>query len=158
MTLNDPQNYSLELVDGGSYRLHTETGVCKFSKPCTIRGLAKLYTVSHAGTLIYVVIAEQPMSSRLNFGFKANGEGGYHGYKWKQLQQRLQLAVWTGQVDGKPVSSHDMETVEAEVAFICRRDSSQWPAYQHEIHFHQSLAWHRAAAERIYRHAVSIRG
>jgi hypothetical protein len=157
MVLNEQQDYSIELTDGGSYRLLAATGVCKFSKPWTVRGLAKLYTLSEAGQLLYVGIAEQPMSSRLNFGFKASGKGGYHGYKWKGLKQRLALSVWTARVDGKPAALREMETVEAEVAFCCRERSGQWPAYQHEIHFYPSSPEHRAAAQRIYEHALSRR-
>jgi len=158
MVLSAPQDYVIELKDGGSYRLSTGAGVCTFSKPATVRSLAKLYTLSDAGVLVYVGIAEQPMSSRLNYGFKASGKGGYHGYKWKGLKQRLALSVWTAQVDGKPASLREMETIEAEVAYTCRHQSGQWPAYQHEIHFYQSLPKHRAAAQRIYDHALSRRG
>jgi hypothetical protein len=154
MMLNEPQDYTLELVDAGSYRLHTEAGVGSFSKPSTVRGLAKLYTVSDAGVLFYVGIAEQPMSSRLRVGFNASGKGGYHGYKWKGLGHRLALSVWTAQVSGRPASLREMETVEAEVAFRCREQSGQWPAYQHEIHFYPSLSEHRSAAQRIYDHAA----
>jgi hypothetical protein len=135
MVLNEPQDYSLELVEGGNYRLHANAGVCTFSKPSTVRGLAKLYTVSDAGVLLYVGIAQQPMSSRLKFGFNASGKGGYHGYKWKGLKQRLALSVWTAAIGGKSAPLREMETVEAEVAFRCREQSGQWPAYQHEIHF-----------------------
>jgi hypothetical protein len=158
MVLNEPQDYSLELVDRGSYRLHTRAGVCTFSKPSTLRGLAKLYTVSDAEGLLYVGIAQQPMSSRLNFGLNARGKGGYHGYKWKGLKQRLGLSVWTASIGGRSVPIQEMETVEAEVAFCCREQSGQWPTYQHEIHFYPSLAGHRAAAQRIYDHALSRRG
>lgn len=158
MVLNEPQDYIIELAEGDSYRLRTDAGVCTFSKPSTVRGLAKLYTLSDAGALLYVGIAEQPMSSRLNFGFKASGKGGYHGYKWKGLKQPLALSVWTAQIDGQPASLREMETVEAEVAFLCRQQSGQWPAYQHEIHFYPSLPEHRAAAQRIYDYALSRRG
>lgn len=155
MTLNEPQNYTLELIAGASYRLHTETGPCQFSKPATTRGVAKLYTVSDGGALIYVGIAVQPMSSRLNVGLKAIGKGGYHGYKWKEFPRHLALTVWTGHIDGQPASPREMETVEAEVAFLCRHLSGQWPAFQHEIHFYPSLSRHRTAAQRIYDHVIS---
>lgn len=155
MILNEPQNYWIEVLDGGSYRLLTESGTCNFSKPATLRGMAKLYTLSDAGSLIYVGIALQPMSARLNFGLKAKGKAGYHGYKWKNLQRQLRLSVWTAQKDGSFVPLRELETVEAEVAFLCRQRSGQWPLYQHEIHFHPSKENHRRAAERIYSHAVT---
>jgi hypothetical protein len=88
MILNELQNYWIELLAEGAYRLSSESGDCRFSKPM-------LYTLSDRSAIIYVGIAQQPMSLRLNFGFKANGESGYHGYKWKKLQQRLRLSVLT---------------------------------------------------------------
>jgi hypothetical protein len=156
--LNKPQDYGIELTEGGRYRLRAAGEVCTFSGHSTQRGLAKLYTLSDAGSLLYVGIAQQPMASRLNFGFKASGKGGYHGYKWKALKQRLALSVWTANIDGKPAPLRELETVEAEVAFRCREQSGQWPAYQHEIHFHSSRPEHRAAAQRVYDHALSRRG
>lgn len=158
MILNEPQDYWIELLEGGAYRLSSESGVCSFSKPATVRGVAKLYTLSDRGVLIYVGIAQQPMSSRLNFGFKANGEAGYHGYKWKKLQQRLRLSVWTASHEGRYVALRELETVEAEVAFLCRQKSGQWPEYQHEIHFYPSETHHRDAAEKIYGHVITNHG
>jgi hypothetical protein len=158
MLLNEPQDYGIELSEGGRYCLYREAGVCKFSGPSTLRGLAKLYTLSDAGVLFYVGIAQRPMASRLNLGFKASGKGGYHGYKWKGLKQRLALSVWTANIDGKPALLRELETVEAEVAFRCREQARQWPPYQHEIHFYQSAPEHRVAAQRIYEHALSRRG
>ncbi|MFI3156413.1 MAG: hypothetical protein QX199_09655 [Methylococcaceae bacterium] len=155
MTLNEPQNYWIELLDEGAYRLSSESGVCSFSKPATVRGVAKLYTLSDGESLIYVGIAQQPMSSRLNFGFKANGKSGYHGYKWKKLQQKLRLSIWTASNEGAYATLRELETVEAEVAFLCRHKSGQWPMYQHEIHFYPSEAHHRNVAEKIYNHAIT---
>lgn len=158
MKLNEPQDYKLKLLPGGSYELRNSAGVANFSSPASTRGVGKLYTLSYAGKLIYVGIAQQPMSARLNYGFKANGKGGYHGYKWKHLGHTLALSIWTASENGEYVSLREMETVEAEVAFLCRRDAGQWPEFQHEIHFYASTAAHRAAAQRIYSHATAIHG
>ena len=158
MKLNEPQNYWIKPLGGGKYNLSVESGNCKFSKPATIRGVAKLYTVSDADSLIYVGISQQPMSVRLNYGFKANGESGYHGYKWKNLKRQLRLSVWTAQKDGSPVPLRELETVEAEVAFLCRQQFGQWPVYQHEIHFYPSDEGHRSAAGIIYSHAIVYKG
>ena len=155
MILNEPQNYWIELFGEGSYRLSTEYGTCNFSKPATLRGVAKLYTLSDAGSLIYVGIAQQPMSTRLNVGLKARGKAGYHGYKWKNLKQLLRLSIWKVKKNGSSDPLQVLETVEAEVAFLCRQRSGQWPLYQHEIHFHPSKENHRRAAERIYRHVIT---
>lgn len=154
MKLNLPQDYSLELADEGPYRLYDDGITCKFSKPSSSKRHPKIYTLAADEKLIYVGIASQSMSSRLSFGFRANGESGYHGYKWKTLRHRLALSVWTAEQEGTPATFRDLETVEAEVAFLCKQQSGQWPEFQHEIHFYPSLPVHREAAAEIYSHAI----
>lgn len=100
-------------------------------------------------------IAKRPMAARLNLGFKADGKSGYHGYKWKILQQKLRLSVWTANHEEKYVDLRELETVEAEVAFLCRQNSGQWPKYQYEIHFYPSEMQHREAVDKIYNHAIN---
>lgn len=158
MKLGVPQDYAIELSAEGSYRLFSQEMVCTFSKPASVGKLAKLYTLSDAGHLIYVGIAEQAMASRLSYGFRANGKSGYYGYKWKGLRHRLSLTVWTATENNEHVPVRELETIEAEVAFLCRKQSGQWPAYQHEIHFYPSNSCHRQAAEVIYAHAIQRRG
>ena len=153
--LEHPQDFDLLLVSDGSYGLSRSGRACKFSAPASTRGVAKLYTVASGGVLLYVGIAGQPMSSRLNYGFRAAGKGGYHGYKWKGLRHSLQLSVWTAYCGEQRASLREMETVEAEVAFLCRHASGQWPQYQHEIHFYPSEQTHRDAARRIYDKATT---
>ena len=155
MQLNSPQNYTIRLLPDAGYELLQDREKAKFAKPASIRGVAKLYALSNAGKLLYVGIAKQPMAERLSFGFKAKGKGGHHGYKWKHLTHEIQLIVWTASSGGNYVELREMETVEAEVAFLCRHLSGQWPEYQHEIHFYPSTNVHRAAAKRIYEHAVN---
>lgn len=154
MKLHTPQTYHLELFDDGPYRLFSDGAVCKFSKPASTKKHPKLYTLSAAGKLLYVGVASQPMSSRLSFGFRAKGKGGYHGYKWKKLRHKLNLSIWTAELEGNITTLRDLETVEAEVAFLCRQQSGQWPEFQHEIHFYPSLDLHRDAAREIYFHAI----
>lgn len=153
LILGNPLDFELAL-SGGWYRLSRNDVNCKFSAPATIRGVAKLYTISCDDSLLYVGIAQRSMAARLNHGFKANGAGGYHGYKWKFLETNLKLSIWTAQLHGKYAPLYVMGTIEAEVAFICRQRSGQWPTHQHEIHFSPSEQWHREAALRIYDHAV----
>ena len=152
--LEEPQDFELILADGW-YRLSRASLGCKFSAPATTRGIAKLYTLSSDDSLLYVGVAQQPMSARLSHGFKANGKGGYHGYKWKFLETTLRLSVWTAKLHGLYASIRELETIEAEVAYICRHRADQWPTHQHEIHFYPSESWHREAATRIYEHVVS---
>lgn len=157
MTLNDPSDFDLMLI-GGSYRLLQNSVQSKFTQPASTRGIAKIYTLADGASLIYVGIAQQPMSARLGQGLRANGKSGYWGYKWKGLEKTLRLTVWTAKLNGAYATLRDLETVEAEVAFVCRQNSGQWPANQHEIHFYPSYQWHRDAADKIYSHAVRARG
>ena len=150
MKLNNPQKYDLKIDKDLSYTLMQKGNICTFSKPLTVRGIAKLYTISQNKKLYYVGIAKQPMSSRINGGLKAKGKNGYSGYKWKNIKGNLQLNVWTAEEDGKYISFNEIEIIEAEVAYLCRNISNNWPKYQHEIHFHQSKNKHRKLAKTIY--------
>lgn len=156
MILDDPLDFDLVLT-GGAYSLLQDSAPAKFRVPASKRGIAKLYTIASGRSLVYVGIAQQPMSARLSFGFRANGKSGYWGYKWKDLQGKFSLSVWTAQVDDIYVPLRELETVEAEVAYLCRHESGQWPSHQHEIHFYPSGDAHREAASRIYSHAVRDR-
>lgn len=153
MRLNGPLDFDLAL-SGGAYSLSSESKPAKFAAPASTRGIAKLYTVSNEFSLLYVGIAQQPMSARLSYGLRATGKSGYHGYKWKVHEGVLRLAVWTASDAKGYASLRELETVEAEVAFLCRHISGQWPLNQHEIHFYPSNAWHREAARQIYEHSV----
>lgn len=154
MNLNAPQEYCLTPLGKGRYALVEKARTVRFSKPASSSDAGKVYTLSRQGRLLYVGVAMQRMSARLWNGFAASGKGGYHGYKWKDLRSKLRLVVWTASTSGKPARRRDLETVEAEVAFLCRQRSGQWPRYQNEIHFYSSRADHRAAAERIYSYAT----
>lgn len=155
MKLNDPHDYELKL-SGGAYELLRDSKSVRFQSPVSTRGIAKLYTLSDMAGLIYVGIAQQPMASRLGYGFRANGKSGYHGYKWKVLEGTFRLSIWTAMDEDTYVARRELETIEAEVAFLCRSASGQWPAHQHEIHFYQSEAKHRYAAVKIYAHAIGV--
>ncbi len=151
--LEEPQDFELILNDGW-FRLSRASLACKFSAPATTRGVAKLYTISSDDSLLYVGAAQKPMSARLSQGFKANGRKGYHGYKWKFLDTTLRLSVWTAKLHGVYASLRDLETIEAEVVYVRRDRTGEWPTHQHEIHFYPADSWHREAAIRIYEHAV----
>lgn len=157
MVLDPPHDFELCLTDG-RYCLARDSRSCKFSPPLTLRGIAKLYTISSDDSLIYVGITKQSVSARLGYGFRANGRRGYHGYKWKFLESNLKLSVWTARSNGVHASLNQMEIVEAEVAYLCRQRAGQWPTHQNEIHFFPSELWHREAASQVYEHAVSVLG
>lgn len=157
LRLCSPQEFDIQLTEEGSYLLRQDGKRCKFSAPASTGKLAKIYTVAHEGALLYVSIATQSMSGRLSLGLRAMGEGGYHGYKWRELRQPLALTVWTALLAEGSAPIRELETVEAEVAYECRRHSGQWPAFQHEIHFFLSNAAHRQAAVQVYEHAITRR-
>lgn len=162
MNLNDAQTYEMTIQTRAEerlgYRLTRGGERVKFSAPASTRGIAKLYVVSYEQKLLYVGIAEQPMSSRLIYGLNAVGEKGYHGYKWKHLREQLNLTIWTASSNGSYVQRRGMETIEAEVAFVWRRETGQWPEYQHEIHFFASNQDHKDSAVSIYHHVAGIQG
>jgi len=153
MTLCDPQDFEMTMSNGW-YRLAKGELACKFSGLATARGVSKLYTVSNDNSLLYVGVTRQSMAARIGYGFKANGQGGYHGYKWKLLESTLKISVWAAKEHDVYIPLREMETIEAEVAYVCRNQSGQWPTHQHEIHFYPSDQLHRDAASRIYSHAV----
>ena len=88
------------------------------------------------------------MNSRLQFGAKAVGKGGYYGYAWRHDIPRVNLDIWCHEDAPAENRALDMETVEAEVVYLIR-SNGQWPKYQTEIHFHQSDPRHREAAAAI---------
>ncbi|MDR6819580.1 hypothetical protein J2X76_004772 [Neorhizobium sp. 2083] len=130
-----------------------EKGLPKFSGEMTSKK-PKLYIFSRDGVPIYVGATVRSMSSRLATGWTAEGKGGYYGYGFRHEGSAVDLDVW---YDSDPVklredgkrSGSDIETVEAEVVYLLRHRTGQWPAYQTEIHFYQSNADHRESAERI---------
>lgn len=152
--LESPHDFEISLADG-RYSLIRDSSRCQFSRPLRLRRVAKLYAISSDGSLVYVGIIKQPISARLGYGFRANGKRGYHGYKWKFLEGSLRLSVWTARSNAVYASLDQMEIVEAEVAYLCRHRSGQWPTHQNEIHFFPSESWHRDAATQVYEHAIS---
>jgi hypothetical protein len=109
--------------------------------------LPKLYVVVADGELIYVGVTRRPMRERLYSGWNASGKNGYYGYAWRHTHTEADLYVWCHE-NAPDGSSLDLETVEAEVAFLIR-SAGQWPRSQTEIHFHPSEKEHRELAARI---------
>jgi hypothetical protein len=124
------------------------------AKKCAIKfsGMAntklpKLHVVVAGGEVIYVGVTRRPMRERLYAGWNASGKNGYHGYAWRHTHTEADLYIWCHE-DSPPNSSLDLETVEAEIAFLIR-SAGQWPRSQTEIHFHPSGMEHRELAETI---------
>ena len=57
------------------------------------------------------------------------------------------LHIWY--LDGEDTKPADLETIEAEVVFLYRQESGQWPQEQTEIHFHPSSNIHRHCARQV---------
>jgi hypothetical protein len=108
----------------------------------------KLYVVSIGSMPVYVGIAQADMKTRLSRGWNAKGRNGYWGYAWRHELVEADLALWYDLDPPPDKPMLDLETIEAEVAFLIRQ-AGQWPKFQTEIHFHPSTEEHRAIAKRI---------
>ena len=81
--------------------------------------------------------------------------------EWKRGLPRIQVEDTSRLADAECLDGtrgrdqrNSSRTVEAEVAFLCRQESGQWPEYQHEIHFYPSVKRHRTAAKTVYERAT----
>ena len=126
-----------------------------FIYPDSSNKLPKLYVVKNSHEIYYVGITTQKIRERLRQGFNAKGEHGYYGYKWKNQSGKLVLSIWVLENIEPDEAYRDLETIEAEIVFLCRLHSNQWPESQHEIHFHKSEEFHRKCAQQIYEHIES---
>ena len=116
----------------------------KFLYPDVLDNLPKLYVVKNNKDIYYVGISTQDIRRRLRQGFSAQGEHGYHGYKWKN-QGVVELLIWSF-----PDSTQEhVEAIEAELVYFIRRKTDKWPKYQMEIHFHGASDKQRRTASAI---------
>ena len=147
--------YHLELADRRitSMKLEDKQGkateVRTFRKPVTQKDLPKLYVVRNRSRVIYVGHTRQPIRNRLRYGLQATGKGGYYGYSWKELRE-VHLLIWC--FPWEPTER--VESIEAEVVYLVRNDTGQWPGYQTEIHFHSVREEEKKVAELIYQEAL----
>ena len=146
MKLNGPDKYHLTITNR-SASVRAPDGTPHFVAPATVNGKPKLYVVSKAGILLYVGVTNQSMSVRLRGGLTADGTHGYHGYTWGRANHDIRLDIWY--LEGDDIKPPDLETIEAEVVFLYRKESGQWPQAQTEIHFHPSRNSHREHARQI---------
>jgi len=131
----------------------------KFTPPASKKDKPKVYTVSSNGKLHYVGITRQSMSARLRYGLSLKAMGkqrhGYHGYKLEPGNYILHVWSFDKSPQNKNEANEELETIEAEVVFLCRILTGQWPKSQNEIHFHQSESLHRELALTIYQNLQS---
>lgn len=97
----------------------------------------KIYLIKSEDEFLYVGYASQSIITRLGQGFRANGERGYHGYKWKKLE-KVELIVFVfpilAETSAKDSRTY-FEAIEAELVYQIRTHTCKWPIYQNEIHF-----------------------
>jgi len=146
MELAGPDSFEL-VFDHEKFQVRPDSGLGQFT-PRACSKIPKLYVVAAADQLIYVGVTKQPIRNRLRLGWQAKGETGYYGYAWRHALTSATLHVWYHE-NAKDRSSRDVETVEAEVAFLVRT-AGQWPLHQTEIHFYPSSEIHRTHAKRIF--------
>ncbi len=146
MQLAGPDEYEVTLLNR-SASIRAMDGTTHFVAPATAKKKPKLYVASQGGTLLYVGVTTQSMSVRLRGGLTADGTHGYHGYSWGKKDHSIRLQIWY--LNGDSGTTTDLETIEAEVVFLYRHESGQWPTAQTEIHFHASNEHHRNCARQI---------
>jgi len=148
--LKGPQTYKL-LVKKKTCSVIGPNGENHFINPATEQ-IPKLYLIYKGSKILYAGVTVQSMSNRLRIGMKATGKGGYHGYPWREKNDTLGLDVWWS----KELKPKDMESIEAEVAYLYRKESGQWPSDQSEIHFHKTNHYHRESAKAIVRRVLQL--
>ena len=156
MRVTGPERYKLTF-DANTFAVTCPKGTPNFSGSATSKK-PKLYIASVEEKPIYVGVTKQSIRNRLRLRWKANGKGGYYGYAWRNELTAATLDIWCHEDAPVEDSCLDTETVEAEVVFLIR-DAGQWPAYQTEIHFHQSTTIHREIAASImkrYQHPCTV--
>lgn len=132
--------------------------VQKFQTP-VIKKAPKIYLVKYRNEIVYVGFTTDSISNRLRTGLApgrynkgdidpSEGSHGYHGYKWKVLDE-VDLYVWVfegidlpkekGKLD--PVKQM-FENIESEMVFQIKQQTDRWPKYQSEIHFYSQFDGH----------------
>lgn len=112
-----------------------------FVSPLTKSKRPKIYVIKIEGEIVYIGYTSQSITTRLNYGLKAKGKNGYHGYKWKKDHDEVELLVfvfeksYVGDKEEDLKTKHFVEAIEAELVYKYRNANDRWPKYQHEIHF-----------------------
>lgn len=113
----------------------------KFVPPLTKNKRPKIYVIKVDKEVVYIGYTSQSITSRLNYGLKAKGKNGYHGYKWKNASDEVELLVFVferelaGDIEKDRGTINFVEAIEAELVFKHRAEKGYWPKYQNEIHF-----------------------
>lgn len=107
-----------------------------------------LYVVKNENEFLYVGEAENSIHVRMTRGFTSNryytikghARGGYKGYQWIELYKNGTGSVEINvivldSIGTKKENKHFRESLEAELCYLIKKDTHQWPIYQNEIHF-----------------------
>ena len=87
----------------------------------------------------YIGQTGQSLQTRLRTGLNPPAISPY-GYKWaKNLDNesvfRLDVLVFKQRFQSREQADRFIECVEAELVFLVRTETEEWPLYQNEIHF-----------------------
>ena len=142
---NPCNKYKIEIAESKFRCIEANGEIGKgFDYPDVSDNLPKLYVVKRGKDIYYVGMTRQDIRKRLRQGFSAQGEHGYHGYKWKS-QDTAELLIWSF-----PGSTQEhVEAIEAELVYFIREKTGKWPRYQMEIHFHGASEAERQVAKSI---------
>lgn len=134
--------YRLGVFSKRIISVSAKDGTTHFTAPVTGKG-KKIYIVGKNEFIHYVGITKQSIRTRLRYGVSPNHASGYHGYKWLEENGDHCLVIWSFAYDV------NVESVEAEIVYLLRKQYKQWPKYQTEIHFHQTGENERSLAKKI---------
>lgn len=148
--MNEIKNYislELEIRDKkiiSIFNLNSKKTQKTFTKPLTEKRY-KLYVIKKNKEFLYIGITRQSLSSRFRLGFNADGGNGYHGYKWKDMK-RVKVLVWV--FDN--YNENQIESIEAELVYLVRKQTNRWPRFQNEIHFNNDFVNGENIATQIF--------
>lgn len=143
MYFEGPYCYSLFLSGSQKKRVLSRKEqdgiVVDFGKPVTQYKHPKIYILKDGERVVYVGYSSQSIRARIDGGLRAKGENGYHGYKW-QWEEELELLVFmftpfVGNKEKDDQYKLFVEAIEAELVFLIRQKTGNWPECQNEIHF-----------------------
>ena len=149
--MNEIKNYtSLEFeikdkIISNIFDLKTQKNLKTFIKPLTEK-IYKLYIIKNSSDFLYIGITRQSLRNRFRMGLNSEGKNGYHGYKWKN-HNKIQLFVWCFQ----NFNETQLENIEAEIVYLVRNKTNNWPLYQNEIHFNNNFKEGKRIAKSIFK-------
>src|SRR5690554_6881891 len=116
--------------------------IATFKSPMTLYRKPKVYIIKHKNQILYVGYSSQSITNRLADGMKKAGTFPYYqGYQWKQFDKvELFVFVFDRTINRPKLEEdkkfiHFVQSVEAEIVFLIRSQTGNWPLLQNEIHF-----------------------